>query len=96
MSIDGRYAVHEIMPRHWEAEAKRSGFDAERALAHVRDIVARLPDAARDVLSRCNEGEADAGELNRLVDLFTARCSSLSSTFGAEPMSGRQVRLPGI
>ncbi|HKJ61131.1 MAG TPA: HipA domain-containing protein, partial [Hyphomicrobiales bacterium] len=96
MSIDGKYKVHQIMPRHWEAEAKKSGFDAARALAHIRDIIARLPDEALTFQKQCKDDRADANDLTKLVDLIADRCSALARTYGAEIMNEDQERLPGI
>lgn len=96
MSVGGKYLVHEIMPRQWEAEAKSSGFDATRALAHIRDVIARLPDEARSLFEQEVQDGAATEELQNLMALLIERCSQLATTYGAEVISGGQTRLPGL
>jgi serine/threonine-protein kinase HipA len=96
MSIGGKYFAHETLPRHWGAEAKKSGFDEDRALAHIRDIIARLPDEAQDLLDRFEVKDAAAEQLHLLMEQLKERCSVLSRTYGSEPMNEIQSRLPGL
>jgi serine/threonine-protein kinase HipA len=96
MSIAGKYVAHDIMPRHWEAEAKRSGFDGKRALAHIKDIVARLPEEMQELLELFDQEGISNDELKKLGSLLAERCLTLARTYGAEPMSETQRRLPGI
>ena len=96
MSIDGHYRFDRIMPSHWQAEARKSGYDGEQALAHVCDILARLPDDARTLLAICQQEGSATNELTRLIDLMVARCLELARTFGAKPMTPEQTRLPGL
>jgi serine/threonine-protein kinase HipA len=84
MSIDGHYQLDEIMPRHWEAAARRSGFRADAAIAHIRDIIARVPDAAATLLAACKKEGIANPELDRLGKLIIERCRSLEKLYGAE------------
>lgn len=96
MAVGGKYSIDEIMPRHWAMEAKKSGFDADRALAHVRDILARLPTEARKLLDEYHREVSQTEDLTNLVNLLTERCSRLVRTYGSELMSHGQIGLPGI
>lgn len=96
MSIDGHYRFDRIWPSHWEAEARKSGYDGEQALAHVRDILDRLPDEARTLLAICRQEGSATGELDQLFELMVGRCTELARTFGAKPMAAEQKRLPGL
>lgn len=42
MSIDGHYGIDEIVPRHFEAEGKASGFPRNRALELLAEMADRL------------------------------------------------------
>jgi hypothetical protein len=72
-----------ILPRHWEAEARRSGYDSARAGAHVRDILARLPEEAGALLAACQQEGSATEELFKLFDLMLARCAALKESYGA-------------
>jgi serine/threonine-protein kinase HipA len=96
MSVDGHYHFDRIFPRHWEAEARKCGYDAARAIAHVRDILARLPDEAGALLAACRQECSQTPEMKRLVDLMLARAKTLTGTYGAEEMQPEAERLRGI
>ncbi|MGE0768097.1 MAG: type II toxin-antitoxin system HipA family toxin [Hyphomicrobiaceae bacterium] len=96
MSVDRRYRFDEIEPRHWEAQARAAGFSPDRTLAHLRDIIARLPDAALS-LSRVFQGEGMLSpDLERLVNLLTERARKLAGTYGSQEMNAADQRLPGL
>ncbi len=84
MSVDGHYGFDSILPRHWEAEAKKSGYDGVRALAHIRDILARLPDEANALFASCLQEGTATPELKQLLDLLLERAVDLTETYGAE------------
>jgi serine/threonine-protein kinase HipA len=88
MGIDGRRVLKEIIPRHWKALAADVGFDADRALAHVRDIVARAPDQANALVVEFREQGLQNHSLDRLVKELAARCKGLQAAYGAESMTG--------
>jgi serine/threonine-protein kinase HipA len=88
MGIDGRRVLKEITPRHWKALAAEVGFDGDRALAHVRDIIARAPDEAEAVVAALNEQGLQNETLERLTKALAARCKGLQVIYGAETMAG--------
>lgn len=96
MSIDAYYHIHRILPRHWEDEARKCGYNPDRALAHIRDFVARLPDTARKLLKECSDEGLDTTTLANLTRLIAKRCASLAETYGSEPMGSEPSRLPGL
>jgi serine/threonine-protein kinase HipA len=83
MGIDGRRLLKEIAPRHWEAMAADVGFEPERMLSHVRDIIARAPDEAGALLRELRPQLSNA-TLDRLVKELTARCKGLARVYRAE------------
>ena len=83
LGIDGHRLLREIAPRHWEAMAADVGFEPERMLGHVRDIIARAPDEAGALLSELRE-QLSNETLDRLVRELTARCKGLGRIYGAE------------
>lgn len=96
MSIDRRYRFDEIQPRHWETQARRSGFSSDQALAHVRDIIARLPDEALSLYKTFEKEGMHSTELRGLVELLIERATKLATLYGSETMQSEHMRLPGI
>ena len=96
MSVGKQYFLEDICPRHWEDEARKCGYGPDRALAHVRDVVARLPDEAMQLSAICKSEGLATGDIGSLVDLLCARCGELAQLYGSEPMSAEQARLPGF
>ena len=96
MSVDRKYFIQEIFPRHWVDEARKCGYSADQMMAHIRDILARLPDEAASLLAACkSEGMRDP-TLDSLTDLMARRVRDLAGTYGSEPMTREQHRLPGL
>ena len=96
MSIDTYYHFDRILPRHWEVQAKKVGYDPHRAVAHIRDLIARIPNEARSLQAECKTEGSATPDLKKLVDLLLARCTNLSETVGSELMGSDQERLPGF
>lgn len=96
MSIDRQYRFDKIQPRHWAAQARAAGYTPERMLAHIRDLIARLPDEALSLVKVFEKEGMHSAELDTLVDLFADRCKALSDVFGSEAMAGDDQRLPGL
>jgi serine/threonine-protein kinase HipA len=92
MAVDRHRHFDEIYPRHWEAVARKANFNPERAIAHVRDLIARIPDEASHLLKICQEEGLELAELQPLADLITKRCADLEKVYGAEEMR-RQLQL---
>jgi serine/threonine-protein kinase HipA len=87
MKIGGKYEMDEIMPSHWERLADGAGFDKERALAHVRDIIFRLPGEALSLLYQCRVDGLKSEHLSKLADELWARAKTLAAIYGAEQMA---------
>lgn len=96
MSVDGHYRFDQIMPRHWENQARSVGYNPDRAVSHVRDIIARLPDAALELLGTFQDEGLIGPELPTLLDRLTARCTILQRIYGSEVMAAGAPRLPGL
>ena len=96
MSIDRHYRLHQIGPGHWEAQARSSGYSPDRMLAHIRDLLARLPDEAASMAKVFADEGMHTPELDQLVELFADRCRKLAATYGSEPMNRGQLRIPGM
>jgi len=96
MSVDGYYHFDRILPRHWEDEAKKSGYDPHRAVAHVRDLIARVPEETKILLAECSSEGAATKELSDLADRIIGACGKLAKAYGAELMGPEQSRLPGF
>ena len=87
MSVGGKYRLDQIMPRHWEAEARKANYDKARAVGHVRDLLATLPIRARELLDDCEAEDSANSELNRLVSMIFDRCDALKKIYGAEEIA---------
>lgn len=68
MNVAGRKAIDEIRLCHWEREADRSGYPAERAAAYVTELTKKLPDLAATVRAACHEVGLRHAVLDQLVD----------------------------
>jgi serine/threonine-protein kinase HipA len=86
MSIGGHYRFDQILPRHWEAEARACGFSGDRALAHVRDILARLPNEAPALIAVFKDEGTHSAELDSLLKMLVERVNGLVSVYGREVM----------
>ncbi len=96
MSVDGKYRFDQIMPRHWEAEARKAKYDPDRALVHVRDLLATLPDHARNLYDECKCEGSSTDALEKLVRLLLTRCDTLANIYGCEEMAEDQSESPGF
>jgi serine/threonine-protein kinase HipA len=96
MSINRQYRLDLIGPRHWEAQARASGYRPDRMLAHIRDFIARLADEAAALAKVFLDEGMYTPELENLVSLFAGRCKKLATTYGSEPMRHSQPLLPGM
>lgn len=96
MSIGGTYHFDRILPRHWEDEARKSGYDPARTLAHIRDLLARIPQESQVLLEECKREGSITPHLTKLADLLVARCAALAKTYGTERMGSAQESLPGL
>lgn len=46
MTIGGEKRVDSILPRHWHQASRMVGYDSEKAVANMRDLIARIPGTA--------------------------------------------------
>jgi hypothetical protein len=81
MTIGGEGRWRSIGPTHWEKAARLCGYPPAEMLAHVRDIVARAPGAARLVLKQCRDAGLKTPTLMRLVEQLELRCKALASDY---------------
>ncbi len=86
MSVDGHYHIDRILPRHWQVQARKCGYDPDRALAHIRDLTARVPSEARNLLAECKTEGIAMTNLSKLVTLLVDRCTMLATSYGSELM----------
>ena len=86
MSVDGYYHVDRVLPRHWEDQARKCGYDPDRAVARVRSTIARVPPEAKRLLAECKKEGSATPELTKLVGLMVERCASLAEVYGAGVM----------
>ena len=96
MSIDKLYRFDQIQPRHWEAQARAAGYSADRMLAHIRDLLARLPEESVAMIKVFKTEGMHSTELDTLVGLLAERCKALRSLYGSQAMAGNDLRLPGL
>lgn len=96
MSIGGHYRLDRIAPRHWERQARDAGYAPDRALAHIRDILARLPDEASALIGEFAKEGLEAEGLAELMDRLNERCVSLRRVYGEENGDPATPRLPGM
>ncbi|WP_135212128.1 type II toxin-antitoxin system HipA family toxin [Vitreimonas flagellata] len=81
MTVGGEGRWRSIGPTHWEKAARLCGYPPADALAHVRDIVARAPAAARQVLKQCRSAGLETPALVRLVEQLDLRCKALAPDY---------------
>lgn len=87
MKIGGHYEMDRILPRHWEQFASDANFSGDRAIAHVRDLLARVPGEALGELHAFQAIGLTAPVLPNLVDALWHRARQLAAHFGAEMMA---------
>jgi hypothetical protein len=96
MSVDRYYHFDRILPRHWEDEARKCGYDPDRAVGQVRDLIARVPGESAALINECRAERSATEELEKLVELIAQRCKKLTEIYGAQLMGPDQDRLPGL
>ncbi|MEM7747242.1 MAG: type II toxin-antitoxin system HipA family toxin [Pseudomonadota bacterium] len=89
MSVDGRYRLDQIQPRHWQKQARVAGYNADQMLAHLRDIIARMPSAVETLLDEFHTASQRTEELETLAQLLIARSQSLASVYGSEETAAK-------
>lgn len=84
MTIGGKRVINEILPRHWERQAKSVRFSKDQTLGHLRDLIARLPEAADAVRTQSAEQGLTSPIIGELTEAIQARCTMLAKYYGAE------------
>jgi serine/threonine-protein kinase HipA len=84
MKIASHYESDQILPRHWEQLCAEASIPSERALAHVRDLIARLPGLSLGLLRKCRSEGLTTPILDQLVDGLWTRAKVLARIYGAE------------
>jgi hypothetical protein len=51
--------------------------------AHIRDLIAHIPDETRELLAICQSEGSATEDLKKLTKLLIARCAELAETYGA-------------
>lgn len=82
MSVGGERKYRQIYPRNWEKAAADCRYDEGKAVAHVREYIDKVPDAAQDVLAACKKAGLREDVISQLTDALTARCKQLRTTYG--------------
>jgi serine/threonine-protein kinase HipA len=86
MTIGGERVIRDILPKHWTKQVASVRFPKERMFGHLRDLIARLPDAAEAVEKEIKGEGLKAPIVGRLRTAIQARCEFLGKYYGAEKM----------
>jgi hypothetical protein len=76
-----------VLPEHWMRAAKLVGFNEELAVAHVRDLIARVPGMALAVRYDLSNLQSGLQTVDQIVDAIWKRTVVLARTYGSELMS---------
>ncbi len=87
MTIGGKRVISDILPRHWERQATSVRFSKDRLLEHLRDLIARLPEAAEVTEKQTRTEGLRAPVVTRLREAVQLRCEFLAKYYGAEKMN---------
>jgi hypothetical protein len=89
--------LHSLASRSIEARRSASAccvrlgidlYSPDRSLAHIRDLIARLPDEAAALTKTFKSEGMHSIELGKLIGLLADRCKKLGNAYGSEAMSG--------
>jgi serine/threonine-protein kinase HipA len=86
MTIGGKRIITDILPHHWERQATSVRFSKDRMFGHLRDLIARLPDAAEAVEKQTRREGLTVAVVGRLRAAIQTRCEFLGKYYGAEKM----------
>jgi len=81
MAVGGERKYSKIFPSHWEKTAAECRYDGRKAVEHVREYIASLPDAVRPVLEGCRAQGLQLDTINVLIDRLTERCATLRTLY---------------
>jgi serine/threonine-protein kinase HipA len=86
MTIGSERRLKKILPRHWTKLADNAGYDGDRALAHVRDLLARIPGMALAVRASCAKERLNLTVIDAVIDNLWPRIRALADIYGVEFM----------
>jgi len=84
MMIGGKRIINEILPRHWERQARSVRFSRDQTFGHLRDLIARLPEAAEDVRKQSLDQGLNSPVIRQLTQAIERRCKLLAKYYGSE------------
>ena len=87
MSVAGYAVLGEILPRHWQAQAKKCGLPGDMWIAFLRNMIVQAPDLASDTLRRCRDEGLITEVLDYLRNGVAARCGKLAACTESSKMS---------
>ena len=85
MTIGGKRVISQILPRHWERQARSVRFSGDQTFGHLRDLIARLPEAADKVQKQSLDQGLDSPVIKQLAEAIEGRCKFLAKYYGTEP-----------
>ncbi len=84
MTIGGKRVISDILPRHWEKQARSVRFPKDQMFGHIRDLIATLPGAADVVRDRLVKQDLKSPVIHQLAETVAHRCAFLAKYYGAE------------
>jgi serine/threonine-protein kinase HipA len=85
MSVGRERKYDKIYPSHWRSAAADCRYDADKALAHVREYIEIAPDAAQDVLKECKKAKLPNAVISKLAEQIAVRCGALRTLYDISP-----------
>jgi len=89
MTIGGKRIIAHIMPRHWTRQAASVRFSRDVLFAHIRDLIAILPEAAERVSEKCRAQGFESPVVDTLVRAIVRRCKDVARIYGLEAATSR-------
>jgi serine/threonine-protein kinase HipA len=81
MSVGGERKHARIYPSHWKKAAADARYDDNKAVQHVRDMIAALPAAAQRVLDECRASGLAVDTITRITEGLAERCERLGRLY---------------
>ncbi len=86
MKIGDEYEYERVNRADWAKTSNASGTKPDQVLAHLRDMISRVPGQALSVYHECRAAGLTSPTLDKLIDGIWARAKSLTGKYGAEEM----------
>ena len=86
MTIGAKRVIAQIKPHHWSRQAASVRFPRDALFAHIRDLIAVLPEAAEGVGEACRAQGLKSPVVRALVQAIARRCKDLAAIYGLETM----------